>query len=113
MCDNGPLRVNKLLLAPNMSYLLYTSAVDGDDRRRRSVMHPLMWRKLNPAVPGRKRRQRQSGGGATVDCQSNPQRCIFFSCNISDLPRDEVGIVRIEGVVDERFYEVSLHVLLS
>ncbi len=62
------------------------------------------------ALRGRKR-VRQSEGGATVDCQSDQDRCLLLTCIVEGLgaTRAHDIIFRIDGVVDERAYAVCVY----
>ncbi len=70
-------------------------------------MHPYMREKRKLAIQSRKRRPRAVGDDIAVDCQVNPDACIVISCIIIDLDLNDDIEVRIDGVIDERFYKVG------
>lgn len=73
-------------------------------------------RKRKLAMQRRKRSPRQASDvTAAVDCRENPGSCIVINCSISDLgtTASDTVIVRVEGVIDERFYEVGVRELVK
>ena len=44
------------------------------------------------------------------DCEENPELCINLKCNVSEL--DSSITLEILGYIDERFYNVCIHIYL-
>ncbi len=74
-------------------------------------MHPQMRSNRKLAFQRRNRRPRQANGGITVNCQENPEACIVITCDVTNLGTASSDAIelRVDGVIDERFYEVRIY----
>ena len=78
------------------------------ERRRRSVIEMRERRRM--AIRSFRRSSQDTDTITAVDCKENPDTCIAINCNITALgtaSRDAIQL-HINGVIDERFYVVSL-----